>query len=270
MDNYTHVVALMIWISKERELELPYRGAALIYRFLNCDGVPDCVSSSLKWSAKRYINVSDDGKTARALDHHQWVIAEPALSQDSSSYFQIKINQLGGDVGSPYCAVGIVESEINRSIIPDWTRCEKSIMFCNPGPSCNKSWDAVVCSKKKTRKWVDRFKKDDVLTFLYIPFAGKLAVHCKSWTRVSCLKMPRWMRSRSLDSFNVMFAAGMKDDSLTLMSKNAALPNALQKFYDRLTEMPTGYGDMQVDGDGMVDTGSDDDCCCSDSSEDIE
>ena len=238
MTNDTHttqIVAMVIWISEEMELGLPFRGAALVYSFLKSRAV--CVSSDLKWHKKRNVEISRDFKTARTRQGDcsaVWVLAEPALSQDYPSYFQIKIEKLGPQ--NSYCAVGIVESKIKKTkpFGAKWTEA-KSIMFCNPG-SGSGSWDAVVCSKLSYKSWEGDFRKGDILTFLYIPQEGKLAVHCKRFGRCGCrvpfLKIPN-VQLRSDDSFHVMFAAAMKDDSLVLMSKNVKLPKPLQKLLDR-------------------------------------
>ena len=235
--NAPYLTAMMIWISDLKDTRLPYRGAALVYKFL---GHVMC-ETDLEWTfispknGDDSIVVSADKKRAstnRGDCSATWVVTGKSLDDTRPSYFQVKFHEIGK--ANSYCAVGVVESNILSSapLGTNWTG-EKCLMFCNTTPE-KTSWDAVVNGKNLHKAWRDAFQAKDLVTFLFIPTERILAAHCKRWgrggvrvARIGPLPKPS---GKKQERYHVMFGAAMKKDSVCLGSKKVALPKPLQEL----------------------------------------
>ena len=245
--NTTYDAEMMIWITDLKGVRLPFRAAALVYKFL----VRAICETNLQWTSlcplypRRSMEISSDKKVA-TTDlgdcYATWCVSGP-LNDILPSYFQIKIHQIG--FNNAYCGLGVVSNKI-MSNPPSgaalWISESRGLMFCNPGTG-KVSWDAVVFSRKEYRAWKDQFKPGDLVTFLFMPTECILAMHCKRWgrggVRVSSLgPIPKSRRKSnhtpgSDDIFHVMFGAAMKDDSVSLIGEKVALPKPLKEFLSR-------------------------------------
>ena len=99
--NTTYDAEMMIWITDLKGVRLPFRAAALVYKFM----VRVVCETDLQWTLvcpSSYegssMKISSDRKVATTkLDDcfATWVVSGP-LNDTLPSYFQIKIHQIGG------------------------------------------------------------------------------------------------------------------------------------------------------------------------------
>ena len=133
--NTTYDAEMMIWITDLKGVRLPFRAAALVYKFM----VRVVCETNLQWTLvcpSSYegssMKISSDRKVATTkLDdcYATWVVSGP-LNDTLPSYFQIKIHQIG--LNNAYCSLGVVSNKtmVTPPLGGRWIGESKGLMFC--------------------------------------------------------------------------------------------------------------------------------------------
>ena len=150
--NTTYDAEMVIWITDLKGVRLPFRAAALVYKFM----VRVICETNLQWTLvcpSSYegssMKISSDKKVATTkLDdcYVTWVVSGP-LNDTLPSYFQIKIHQIG--LSNAYCSLGVVSNKImaNPPLGGSWTM----------GYSGSKKPD--LCSQRRVRLGNEMYKQ---------------------------------------------------------------------------------------------------------------